>query len=326
MRALVVVALLAALCAGAAPAPERQVDVVNRREAVLRSLARQPEARVVAAQARRAVALETSVGPVALWVAPTRGGGECWLIDIAALPPDGGGACSARPVHADYVIRPWQSETAVGDETLRLLSARVTPGVASVEIRFADGTDDEAQPAGGFFVRELRGDEEPELVIARSGDGTELRRRSMPGPRSFRRELPFPTGPYRRVIELRTSAGYRMTFAVAPGTNGSVCERTVYRGAQAWGCSPGATRLEPNELSVHRGVWNENEDGEGITLLEGSVGRAISRVEVWYDGGDGARIPVAEQYVLFEVPRGHVPRLLVGFDADGSLVARRRLN
>ena len=303
MKPLLVVALLAALCSGAAPAPKRETAGRDRREVIV---PRQPEAGVIAAKTRRVLAVETSVGPVALWAAPTRAGGECWLLDI-----DSGAACSPAPAHADYVIRPWQSETYVGDRTIRLLSARVTPKVASVEIRFADGATEDVRPTGGFVVRELRGGEEPQLVIARDDQGRELRRRPMPGPRSFRRELPFPTGKYRNVITRK-----RMTLAVAPGTNGTVCRRTVYRGSRSWGCGSGPSRLAPDELDVE--VRNR--------LVVGSVGRAISRLEAWYAGGGGARIAIARQYVLFEVPRGRIPRALVGFDADGSLIARRRLD
>jgi len=305
MKPLVVVALLAVLCSGATPAAKRETAGRDRPEVIV---PRQPEAGVIAARTRRVLAVETSVGPVALWAAPTRAGGECWLLDIDI---DSGAACSPAPALADYVIRPWQSETNVGGRTLRLLSARVTPEVASVGIRFADGTTDDVRPTGGFFVRELRDDDEPQLVIARDQLGRELRRRPMPGPRSFRRELPFPTGDYRNVIALK-----RMTLAVAPGTNGTVCRRTVYRGSRSWGCGSGPSRLAPDELDVE--VRNR--------LVVGSVGRAISRLEAWYAGGRGARIPVVRQYVLFELARGRTPQVLVGFDADGSLISRRRLD
>ena len=300
MKPLVVVALLAALCSGAAPAAKRETAARDRREVIV---PRQPEAGVIAAKTRRVLAVETSVGPVALWAAPTRAGGQCWLLDI-----DSGAACSPAPALADFVIRPWQSETNVGGRTLRLLSARVTPEVASVGIRFADGTINDVRPTGGFFVRELRGNDEPQLLIARDEQGRELRRRPMPGPRSFRRELPFPTGDYRNVIALK-----RATLAVAPGTNGTVCRRTVYRGSRSWGCGSGPSRLAPDELDLE--VRNR--------LVVGSVGRAISRLEAWYAGGGGARLPIAQQYVLFEVPRGRVARVLVGFDAGGSLIARQ---
>jgi hypothetical protein len=312
MKPLVVVALLAALCSGAAPAAKRETAApAAKRETAARDrreviVPRQPEARVIAAKTRRVLAVETSAGPVALWAAPTRAGGQCWLLDI-----DSGAACSPAPALADFVIRPWQSETNVGGLTLRLLSARVTPEVASVTIRFADGTTDDVRPTGGFFVRELRGDDEPQLVIAHDEQGRELRRRPMPGPRSFRRELPFPTGDYRNVIALKTT-----TLAVAPGTNGTVCRRTVYRGSRSWGCGSGPSGLMPDELDVE----------VRKRLVVGSVGRAISRLEAWYAAGGGARIPVVRQYVLFEIPRGRVPRVLAGFGADGSLIARRRLD
>jgi len=316
MKPLLLVALLASLCSSAAPAPEREPPVEVRRVAV----PSQPEARVIAARTRRVLAVETSVGPVALWAAPTRGGGECWVLDVQALPPENGAACSAAPGRSDFVIRPWLSDTNVGDATLRLLNARVTPNVALVEIRFADGRTDEVRPTGGFFVRELRDDEEPQLVVARDAAGSVLRRRSMPGPRSFRRELPFPTGSYRKVIELKTSAGRPMTFAVSPGTNGSVCQRTLYRRAQTWSCGQGLGGLAPDEIAVDRTL------SAAICVLAGSVGSAISRLEVWYEGGAAERVPITEQYVLFEIPRGRVPRVLAGFDAGGSLVARRRLS
>jgi hypothetical protein len=315
--------VLATAGATAAPAPaptpvRPEIDLQSRRKAVVPWLAQQPESRVIVSKARGVLALDTSAGPVSLWVAPTRGGGSCYLIDIHALPVENAGAmCAARPVRSDYAVRPWHTETWVGGDYLQLFGARVTPEVASVEVRFADGTRDTLRPAGSFVLRELGVNEEPVVVIARDEKGSELRRREMPGPKSFRRDLPFPIGPYRTVIKLETSAGHPMTFAVAPGTNASVCERTLYRGKQAWGCGPGAARLEANGINVHRRVWN------GFVLLEGSVGRAISRLEVWYQDGSASRIPIAEQYVLFEVPRHRIPKVLVGLGANGGIVSRR---
>lgn len=317
---LVACMVVAAAGSTPAPVPERQFDFQSRRAAIVPLFERQPESRAIASEARGVLAIETSVGPVSLWVAPTRGGGECFLIDIEALPTDSAGAaCTYRPVRLQHVSRVGQSETAVGGRFLRLIRGRVTAAVETVEIRFADGRRDEVQPAGGFFLHELRGDEEPVAVIAHDRGGSVLQRQPMPGPRSFRRDLAFPTAAYRDVIELETSAGFPITFGVAPGTNGSVCERTIYRRRQAWGCGPGAPRLHASAISVDRAVW------PGVVLLQGSVGRKISRLEVWYEDGNAAQVPVVEQYVLFEVPRGRVPKLLVGLDANGGIAARRPL-
>lgn len=349
MRTLLVSAVLAAAGVGAAsatgldgrlvdlvaakpaPAPAlRRADLISRHKVAMPWFQQQREARAIASKTRGVLAIETSVGPVYLWVAPTRGGGFCHLIDIEANTlPDGSpnlsGICrpqASRPGRL-FAAGPVLGSTFTPRGELQLLHGRVSPRVASVDIRFEGGDVATVRPVEGFFLRELAHDEKPTIVVARDGNATELERRSMPGPRSFRRDLPFPTGPYRSVIEIETSAGYPLTFAVAPGTNGSVCERTTYRGAQAWSCGPGPARLEPDAISVHPGLGNENEDGKPAALLEGSVGRAISRLEVWYRDGGATRIPIVERYVLFEVPTGRTPRLLVGLDANGTIVARR---
>lgn len=324
---LVAVAVLTASGAGAAPGPApRVIDLEARRAAAVAAFRQQPESGAVASKARRALAIPTSVGSVNVWVAPTRGGGDCYLVDVEAIPvASAGAACTPRPARSDYIVRPWQSETQVGGESLRLFAARVTPAVASLLVQFADGTSEQLSPAAGFALRELRRDEEPVAVVARDANGSELRRRRMPGPRSFRRDLAFPVGPYRRVIGIETSAGFPLTFAVAAGTNGSVCERTIYRGAQSWSCGPGPARLEADAISVHRALWNESDDGTAVALLQGAVGRSISRLEAWSPDGSVERIPIVEQYVLFELPRRRTPAVLVGLDADGHLVARRSL-
>jgi hypothetical protein len=85
-----------------------------------------------------------------------------------------------------------------------------------VQVRFLSGDAATLNPVKGFYLRELAGDEEPTIVIARDASDIELGRRSLPGPRSFRRDLSFPTGPYRKVIGIQTSAGLPMIFAVAP--------------------------------------------------------------------------------------------------------------
>jgi hypothetical protein len=323
---LVAVAVLAMSGAGAAPAPApRTIDVEARRVAAVAAFRQQPESRAIASKARRALVTQTSAGPVYVWVAPTRGGGDCYLVDIEAVPISSAGACTPRAARSDYVVRPWQSETQVGGDSLRLLAARVAPAVASLVVRFADGTSEQLRPSRGFALRELRGDEEPVAVIARDADGSELRRRPMPGPRSFRRDLPFPVGAYRRVIAIETSAGSPLTFSVAAGTNGSLCERTIYRGAQSWSCGPGPARLEADAISVHRALWNGSGDDKPVAVLQGAVGRSISRLEAWYADGRVTRIPIVEQYVVFELPRRRTPAVLVGLDASRRLVARRSL-
>jgi hypothetical protein len=70
-------------------------------------------------------------------------------------------------------------------------------------------------------------------------------------------------------------------------------------------------------------MWNETEDVKPIVKLEGSVGRSIERLELEYRDGARVDVPVVEGYVLFELSRERAPKQLVGFGADGSVVARR---
>jgi hypothetical protein len=306
----------------APPPVQRQFDLQSRRKAVVPWLQQDPRSRAIASKAEGVLAIETSVGPVYLWVAPTAGGGECHLLDIQALPVRSAGAsCNALPVRLDYVPRGGIRETRVGDRYLRLLHGRVATDVASVEVRFKNGESATIPTAKGFFLRELTGNEEPALLIARNENGGELGRHTMRSLRVGPGQIPKPVGPYRTVIEIETSWGYPMSLQVAPGADGTVCERTRYRGGGGMTC--GTRRPAADELRVGQGLWNETEDGKPLLVLQGSVGSAIVRLELEYRDGGRTEVPVTEGYVLFELSLKREPKQLVGFDAGGSVVARR---
>jgi hypothetical protein len=222
-------------------------------------------------------------------------------------------------VRLDYVPRAGVRETRVGDRYFRLLHGRVAPDAASIEVQFTNGEKETIPTAKGFFLRELESDEEPELLIARDDDGRELGRHSHRRLFVGQAQVPKPTGPYRTVIAIETSWGYPMTFSVAPGESGTVCTETRYRGMRAGGC--GQPPVDDDAIRVGLGAWNEHQDGKPLVKLEGSVGRSIERLELQYRDGGRVDVPVVEGYVLFELSRE--PKQLVGFDAGGSVVARR---
>jgi hypothetical protein len=311
---------------GPAPAPvQRQFELQSRRKVVVPWLEQNPRYHAIASKAEGVLAIETSVGPVYLWVAPTVGGGDCQLLDIQALPlrESGAGGCSPQPVRYDYVPRSGISETRVGNRYLRLLHGRVAPDVAVVEVRFTNDEKATIPTAKGFFLRELTGDQEPELLIARDADGHELGRHTHRRLRMARSYVVKPTGPYRTVIEIDTSWGYPLTLAVAPGANGSVCTETRYRGLRTGSCR--LRRVDDDAISVGIGLLNEPPDGKPLVKLEGSVGSSIERLELEYRDGGRVEVPIVEGYVLFELSRDRAPKQLVGFGADGSVVARRAL-
>lgn len=312
----------------APPPVQRQLDLMTRRTAVVAWLEQDPRSRAIASQARGVLAIQTSVGPVYLWVAPTRGGGFCHLIDIEANTqpdgsPGGGGGCVPLAPSSDepFVSGPAQSGTLTRRGRVRLLEGRVGANVASVELRFAAGGTETLRPVDGFFLRELTRKENLVAVIARDENGTELARRTMRGPRLSPHDIPKPVGPYRIVIEIDTSWGYPMTFAVAPGAEGTVCTQIRYRGARAGGCNP-APR-DPEAIFVGHSLWNETADRKPVVVLQGSVGRSAARLELEYRDGGRERIPIVEGFVLFELARDRAPARLVGYDADGSVIARR---
>jgi hypothetical protein len=259
---------------------------------------RESERPMTFSTARGFLAVDTSVGPVRIRVLPARG-----------------------ETGSPFVAGPVDGTTLTRRGYVRLLHGRVGDRVASVEIHLGGEDPVTIEPAAGFFLRELAEDDELIAVVARGPDGAELDRRSMRA--RFRRDLPRATGPYRRMIELETSEGFPMTLAVAPGTNGTVCTETRYRGTRAGGCNQPPP--DTDAINVGRSLWNEDEDRKTtVRLLQGSIGRKIERLEVWYEQG-AARVPIVEQHVLFEIPPRRVPKLLVGLDAKGRIVARRLL-
>jgi hypothetical protein len=304
-----------------APAPvRRQFELQSRGKPIVPWLA-QPRIRPLPSKAEGVLAIETSVGRVSLWVAPTVGGGQCQLLDIEALPDVGGAVgCSPVPIRLDHVPRAGTSETRVGDRYLRLLHGRVAPDVASVEVRFTNGDSRSIPTSKGFFLDELKGDEEPALLISRGERSQELARFSMRRPLLHSRQIPKPVGPYRTVIELETSWGYPFTLSVAPGARGTVCTETRYRGMKAGSCGP---RPADDAIRVGIGAWNEPPDGKPLVVLEGKVGSSIERLELEYRDGGHVNVPIVEGHVLFELSRVRPPKQLTGLGADGSVVARR---
>jgi hypothetical protein len=310
----------------APPPVQRQLDLMSRHKSVVPWFRANPKSRAVASKARGVLAIDTSVGPVYLWVAPTRGGGRCYLIDIVAnsLPdgsPNGGGGCDPGPRPAKPAVLVGQGGTRTPNGMFTFLHGTVAANVASVQVRFSSGKSAELEPAEGFILRELSEGEDPVLVIAHDEHGKELGRHRMQNWRPGPSDIPKPVGPWRTLIEIETSWGYPMTLEVAPGANGTVCTQTRYRGARSTGCSPRPPAAD--KIWVGHTLWNETEDRKPALVLNGPVGSGIRRLEVEYRDGGRAEVPIVEGHVLFELSLKREPKQLVGYGADGSVVARR---
>jgi hypothetical protein len=333
--------LLDAISGEPAPTPVKQAFAVHneaRARQVMPLFRRSPLSDVIVEETHGVMGINTSVGPVIIWAAPTRGGGLCWIVDIERMQrPDGvpnaGGGCNPTPLPPDVPLHYSVSGTRVGDRYLQLLEGRVSVGVASVELRYPDGRTETLPVFERLFLSELRGDSRPNLLIARDARGAEVDRRKMDGP-GMRSGMPGPedipkqVGPERVVIRLETSSGHPLTFSLAPAEGGQLCQITRYPGG-GMGRSCGQdrrTRVGPTELSVHPGLWNEAEDGKPLVSLNGVVGADIARLELRYADGTVVPVPITERFVYFEIPPPHhedARFVLVGRDRSGVEIARR---
>jgi hypothetical protein len=308
------------------PAPPRVKDAFalqnEGRERVLPIFRQHASNDTIVERAHGIVGIETSVGPVILWAAPTRGGGVCWVVEIERRGP-GLSGCSPRPWRESVVFEYGMGRTRVGDGYLELVEGRTRADVASVELLYADGESETVPVLEGFYLHEPR--ERPTMLVARDRDGAELARRAVRPIRPI--AFPRSTGPERELIRLTTSSGHALTFSLAPGANGSLCQFTRYRGSVSGGCGQDQReRVVPDELMIHPGLQNEARDGKPLVTLNGVVGSAIARLELEYEDGTVVPLPVTEQFVLFEIPPEHHADkrvVLVGRDAGGTVVARR---
>ncbi len=307
------------------------------RERVLPIFRRQAMSDTIIEQAHGVIGFDSSVGPVILWAAPTRGGGLCWLIEIKradelAGRPTSNPNCSPQLRRVDAPLAYGFSRTLVGDRYLALiegrLQGRLQANVTSLELRYGDGRSEMVPIAEGFFLQELRVESEPILLIARDRSGAEVKRLEV---QAF--ELippPGPVGPERILIRVETDAGFPLTFSLARTENGELCQLTHYPGGGLGRtCGPDPrTRVAPDEISVHPGLWNEAQDGKPLVTLGGVVGSAIARLDLHYEDGTIVAVPVVEQFVLFVIPPEHRSDerfILVGRSPSGEAITRRVL-
>jgi hypothetical protein len=68
----------------------------------------------------------------------------------------------------------------------------------------------------------------------------------------------------------------------------------------------------------------------GVQLLVGPVGASIAELQVGFQDGRRDEVPLSEGWALYEVVRanyaeGKRPTELIGLDASGQVIARKRL-
>lgn len=127
--------------------------------------------------------------------------------------------------------------------------------------------------------------------------------------------FPRPTGSPKILILAQTPRGKELSLSVAPGPTGTQCTEIRTPGGVLSGCGP--WELEPTEIAVH--PMQVGAAPNGIFLLEGKVGSAIASLELRFENGETAALPLVEGWTLYQVKRerfakGRRPELLVGKD------------
>lgn len=231
----------------------------------------------------------------------------------------------------------------VDGATTRLGGSLLAPDAARLIVDYEDGASDEipftwvSPPIdAGFYVYEVPAEHRAfghRAAVLRAVDakGDDVVRAAIPLPAPDELDVPqrLPDGTTvslprkavtakaRRVTELTTENGTRVTLWTLPMTDGGTC----YVYSRGSGCPPpGFEQTEPMAASL--------ASGSNPVLLLAQVTPAVAYVELRYEDGSTERIAPTDGFVLTEVRpahylRGHRLALVVALDRQGKELQRQ---
>jgi hypothetical protein len=330
------------------PPPLRVGDRV-----IERPTAKRPPADL--ADAHLAVALESSLGPVYLWVDPMTGGGRCTLLEVVEAPkpppglPRGGVNCRSRPP-ADRPIEGGETGDRVDGEYLHLTVGQVNRRIARLEVALTDGRVVPIRLVDGFFLAELPAGtladkvpgckppempptifpggapppppQDPEDIVCLVGvveyrgfDATGALVESFRVPKP---RLTKPIEPFREALSIRLFSGREAKLEYARAERGRMCWHVTWAGQSGGTCSVVPRHSLPSTSGSGTG---RNQ----TVLLHGPVGSDIATVEILWDDGTRERLRIGEGFVLKQIdPYGkRFPSKIVGRDESGRVVVER---
>jgi hypothetical protein len=285
-------------------------------------------------QARVAAVLDSSAGTVYLFASPNARGlcGSTWLegdrgyqgrLNMPSVCGDRDQSFYAFGNH-DY--------GSVGGHDfrknpLRLFWGRAGDRVARVALRF--GSRSVAVPlTGRWFLAEFP--EQPDEFLSYSAGGSLLEQQKFHWPTGHEPVVkpPHQVTAEHEVARIRARGGSEeVMLLVARASDGGFCQivrsdRTPTN--QTCSVAPPSAR----EIAV--AGMNFGGAPGGILLLVGPVGSDIARLELRYQNGRVANLPLSEGWALYEVERadyveGRRPEILIGRDASGREIASQRL-
>jgi hypothetical protein len=251
-----------------------------------------------------------------LWVAPTRGGGFCYVL--------GGGGCVAR--HARIPDRNGDLNVAQLDvgrfsnRGLRIIEGSVAnEQTTKLQLRFADGRQVTlpllwvSPPISrGFYLYQLTDAERqpshrPTEIVAFDQKGRVLARVvsifRLPPPWSNPNNVSNRAD---RHVILRSGP---LTIAIAPSRTGGNCSWLQYQGKTIGsGCAPPRFQTEPMAGGLSHGT--------GVTGFDAQLKPDVARVVLRFQDGASLTLRPVQGHVLYNIPKAHWPRQHRLFEAD----------
>jgi hypothetical protein len=260
-----------------------------------------------------------------LWVAPTRGGGFCYVL--------GGGGCVARTEHIpnrDGDLDVGQLDVArfsnLGVKTIEgsVANQRTT----KLELRFADKRE-VALPllwvsppiSRGFFFYQLTGAERhgahrPTELVALDKEGRVLARVVS----AFRLPPPWanPNNVSNRADRHVILRSGPLSIAIAPSRTGGNCSWLQYHGKTIGsGCAPPRFQTEPMAAGLSHGT--------GFTGFDAQVNVNVAGVVLRFQDGAPLTLRPVDGHVLYNIPKAHWPRGHRLVEADAYSASGRKL-
>jgi hypothetical protein len=278
-------------------------------------------------QAKVAAVLDSSVGRVYLFSSPSSRGGcvSTWVEGDRGYQGrlNMSSACGGENGQSFYAF----GEQEYKGKQLRLFSGKAGDGVARVALSFG-GRIVDVPLSGRTFLAEFP--EWPDGFVSYSKDGDVVEQRPflpVGGGRPATKP-PHQVTKAREIASIRARNGKEaVRLFVADASDGGHCQivRSDHLAANR-GC--GIPRPAATEVAV--GAMNYGGAPGGILLLVGPVGSDIANLELGYEDGRRAEVPVSSGWVLYEVNahdyiEGRRPTELSGRDAAGRKIAALRL-
>jgi hypothetical protein len=309
----------------APPPVKREVSMlVHPRPQVLEAVGtRMPGVDVGAMRA--GAALQSSEGPVYVWVAPNRRGGPCAFLEVArtATPAGRAGLVNGQCYPPNLTLIGLVTEIPVGKRILGLINGRVGPNVARVELRFKEGQPMQIPLTGRFFLAEYPAARTPIGLVAFADSGHILQEQPLHEPNTLPPNL-TPHGPERVAVELPSKAGVSAQVFAYIGEAGVRCTRLAFGRFSAGGPCEDNIR---NGLAVAEARFGPAP--KTTVLFNGFAAPNVTEVRMVFENGGAEPARLADGIFLIEITPDHFvqgrrPSLLEGLDASGKQVASFR--